>query len=351
MRKIELKYSELTFWHYQWTGFIILCVADILRSLEFWFSTTGSIILMIFTYSSFFCLTLLLRYVYRPLYNLKKPMLLYLLLTCGISYITSALSLELGIFVRPFLIDEQYTWLAYNRNFEYLTQILTNSWSFFVWSILYFNVKYWRDLVAETERSKASSLLATTAQLQMLRYQINPHFLFNSLNSIKALTYENPEQAGVMLTELSEFLRTTLSYNGMVFVPIKEEIEIIEKYLSIEKIRFEERLNYKINYDKIILEKEILCFITQPIVENAIKHGLTNNPAGIDININFSKIEDYLSIEIENTGVLKDHDNSNGTGLKNILERLDNAYSKQYIFSINDDNGVVKIRLLIPDES
>ena len=93
-----------------------------------------------------------------------------------------------------------------------------------------------------------------------------------------------------------------------------------------------------------------MCFITQPIVENAIKHGLTNNPAGIDINIEFAKIEDYLSIEIENSGVLKDHNNSNGTGLKNVTERLDNAYSKHYKFSINEDNGIVKIRLLIPDK-
>lgn len=278
-------------------------------------------------------------------------MFLYFFLMCGISFISSALSWELRILVRPLLIDEQYTWLTYSRDFEYLTLILTSSWPFFVWSILYFNIKYWKDLVAETDRSKASLLLATTAQLQMLRYQINPHFLFNSLNSIKALTYENPEQAGIMLTELSEFLRTTLCYNDKVYIPVKEEIEIIEKYLSIEKIRFEERLNYKIGYDKKILGKEILCFITQPIVENAIKHGLENNPAGIDINISFTRIEDYLSIEIENTGILKNPDNSNGKGLKNVMERLENAYSKEYIFCINDDNGVVKTRLLIPDKS
>lgn len=351
MRKFELKYSELTFWQYQCIGFIIFCANDIFKARKFWLSSTGYIMLMIYVYSVFFFITLLLRYVYRPLYNLKKPLLFNFFLVCIVSFFSSALWRELIIFIEPFIFDTQNSWLTYSRNIDYLMVILTSSWPFLVWGILYFNINYWKDLVAETERSKASSLLATTAQLQMLRYQINPHFLFNSLNSIKALTYENPEQAGVMLTELSEFLRTTLSYNGRVFVPIKEEIEIIEKYLSIEKIRFEERLNYKINYDKKILEKEILCFITQPIVENAIKHGLTNNPAGIDININFSKIEDYLSIEIENTGVLKDHDDSNGTGLKNVLERLDNAYSKQYIFSINDDNGIVKIRLLIPDES
>jgi two-component system LytT family sensor kinase len=345
--KNQLKHFKLTFWHYQLIGWIIFLTNEMLREYQFWATSINTKLYLIITWSVFFSATLGLRYVYRLFYKLKKSPLFYLILISIVSIVTSFFWQVVRLLYIPFLFDDDIV----GRQFSLFSLILLSAWVPFTWSILYFGIKYWNDLQEESERSKASLLLATTAQLQMLRYQINPHFLFNSLNSIKALTYENPEQAGVMLTELSEFLRTTLSYNGRVFVPIKEEIEIIEKYLSIEKIRFEERLNYKINYDKIILEKEILCFITQPIVENAIKHGLTNNPAGIDININFSKIKDYLSIDIENTGVLKEHDDSNGTGLKNVIERLDNAYSKQYILSINDDNGVVKIRLLIPYES
>lgn len=246
----------------------------------------------------------------------------------------------------------------YDQNFnerlksmlEFNGRIFHHMTPFFAWSIGYWGLKSYFEMVNEKTHSANLLLYAKNAQLQMLRYQINPHFLFNSLNSIKALTYENPGKADFMITELSEFLRATLNYNDRVYIPITEEIEIIEKYLSIEKIRFEERLKYKITFEKSILNKDILCFITQPLIENAIKHGLTNNPVGINLSINFTKIEDYLVIEILNNGVLKNTDNPNGTGLKNVTERLDNAYPDQYLFCVNQENDLVRARLLIPDK-
>jgi len=232
-----------------------------------------------------------------------------------------------------------------------LYRVTLSAWVPFSWSILYFGIKYWKDLEEEKERAKATLLLATKAQLQMLRYQINPHFLFNSLNSIKALTYENPEQAGVMLTEFAEFLRTTLCYDDKVFVPVKEEIEIIQKYLKIEKIRYEERLSYSILYDNTILENEILCFISQPLVENAIKHGLTNNPDGIKLVINFSKIDKNICVEVANTGKLMNADHSTGKGLKNVIERLESAYSNNYTLTISEEDSFVKVRILLPEKT
>ena len=123
---------------------------------------------------------------------------------------------------------------------------------------------------------------------------------------------------------------------------------MIEKYLSIEKIRFEERLNYEINYDFRVMEREILCFITQPLIENAIKHGLSASPEGIELKIDFSESGDKLAIEITNTGNYQKETESDGMGLKNITERLDNAYGDRYVFRIYDESGRVKARLLIP---
>ena len=183
----------------------------------------------------------------------------------------------------------------------------------------------------------------------MLRYQINPHFLFNSLNSIKALAFENPEQASFMITELSEFLRITLSYNDKIFIPVSEEIEIIEKYLTIEKIRFEERLDYNISVDSTLIDKKILCFITQPLVENAIKHGMAYKPDGIRLSVFFRQIDQCIAIEIVNEGKLIENGNSTGTGLKNVRERLENAYFKEYILTMTEEGQFVKVRLLLPE--
>ena len=221
-------------------------------------------------------------------------------------------------------------------------------WPFFLWSILYFGIKIWIDLINERENLNKITIHAKEAQLQMLRYQINPHFLFNSLNSIKALIYENPAQAGHMLTEFSEFLRTTLLFKDEIYIPVSEEIDMLEKYLSIEKIRFEERLDYKITYDKDLLNNEILCFITQPLVENAIRHGLTNNPAGLILNINFCVHKELMVIEIENSGSLNKNGASYGTGINNVIDRLKTAYANQYDFSIIEKDNFVKVKLLMP---
>jgi len=231
---------------------------------------------------------------------------------------------------------------------QYLGQWSMMVWPFFLWSILYFGIKVWIDLINEKENLNKITIHAKEAQLQMLRYQINPHFLFNSLNSIKALIYENPTKAGYMLTEFSEFLRTTLLFKDKIYIPVSEEIDILEKYLSIEKIRFEERLDYKITYDENLLNNEILCLITQPLVENAIRHGLTNNPAGLKLNINFSVNKEFMVIEIENSGSLNKNGASNGTGINNVNDRLKTAYQDQYDFSIIEKDNFVKVKLLIP---
>jgi two-component system LytT family sensor kinase len=231
---------------------------------------------------------------------------------------------------------------------QFLGQWSMMVWPFFLWSILYFGIKNWIDLINERENLNKITIHAKEAQLQMLRYQINPHFLFNSLNSIKALIYENPTQAGYMLTEFSEFLRTTLLFKDKIYIPVSEEIDILEKYLSIEKIRFEERLDYKITYDKDLLNNEILCLITQPLVENAIRHGLTNNPAGLKLDINFSVHKELMVIEIENSGSLNKNGASNGTGINNVIDRLKTAYQDQYDFSIIEKDNFVKVKLLIP---
>jgi two-component system LytT family sensor kinase len=347
--KFRKKVSELTFWHYQCLGFSVFLINELLRGTDFFFTSRGSVIYMIYTYSIFFVLTVLLRYIYRPLYELKKSQLFYFFVISAVSFLFSILSFELRLIFRYPLTGTGESWLHFNRNFEYLTIVLTSSWIFFVWGVLYFSIKYWQDLNREYERSRASLLLASKAQLQMLRYQINPHFLFNSLNSIQGLMYQDLKKADLMLTELSEFLRYTLKFSTDIYVSLEDEFEIIEKYLFVEKIRFDDRLDYSIQLPTGLRKEKILCFLTQPFVENAIKHGMKSSPYNkIEIVIEASVDGPNLVIIVTNTGKWKEIEGDDTTGIRNVNERLDNAYPGNYSLNISDDRGHVKVEIKIP---
>ena len=342
--KIRLK---LGFWHYQIIGWIVFLINN---SGLIWIeykTTNDSIFLISDFYIILFLLTIVLRYIYRFIYKSSRSFITYFAVSTAFSILGSILLAESRI-LNNYLFGNYDPWLSVPRDFRYFTYIPRDAWPIFVWSILYFGIKYWQDLLNEKERLAKAELMASKSQLKMLRYQINPHFLFNSLYSIKALTYENNEKAGLMITELAEFLRTTLKFNDKIFIPIKSELEIIQKYLSIEKIRFEERLNYHLVYDNDILNYEILCFITQPLVENAIKHGLAKRIEGINLTIRFYKVDDYIGFKIENDGQYDQNDITKGTGIINIKERLVNAYSDKFYFNIWEEKGKVKVLLKIP---
>jgi LytS/YehU family sensor histidine kinase len=240
---------------------------------------------------------------------------------------------------------------VYTRNrisVIFLYKILFSTWVFLVWNLLYFGVKYWRDLFTERVKAREALILAQKTQLQILRNQLNPHFLFNSLNSIQGLVYENPEIADTVISELSEFLRYSLQYNTRTLVSVNEELEILRKYLRIEKIRYEERLEYDITADQDLQDREIPSFILQPLVENSIKHGLSNNPTGIKILINVYRFNNYLKIEVSDTGKLSSCNWSPGTGISNILERLEKMYPGSSSFSLFEEDGLVKAKIQIP---
>ena len=183
----------------------------------------------------------------------------------------------------------------------------------------------------------------------MLRYQINPHFLFNSLNSIQGLMYQDLKKADLMLTELSEFLRYTLKFNTDIYVSLEDEFEIIEKYLFVEKIRFDDRLDYSIQLPATLNKEKILCFLTQPFVENAIKHGMKSSPYNkIEIAVEASVDGSNLVIIVSNTGKWEENDGDDTTGIKNVKERLDNAYPGNYSLNISDETGHVKVEIKVP---
>lgn len=202
------------------------------------------------------------------------------------------------------------------------------------------------------QRLKTSQLMSSLrqAQLSNLKNQINPHFLFNNLNNIRGLMLENPQKSKDMLTKLSEVLKHALRKNQFDVISIKEELKMVENYISLSKMQFETRLRYfeKINGDT--LSFKIPPMIIQLLVENAIKHGVSNVKKGGRINLNIETNKDKLLIRVENNGKLSVIENSTGVGLKNIIKRLNFLYGDQATFTLKERGGMVVAEIKLPVE-
>lgn len=188
----------------------------------------------------------------------------------------------------------------------------------------------------ELRRAEMQSRLAQ-ARLDSLKMQIHPHFLFNTLNSIAALIHIDPQAADRMIARLSDLLRMTLEAGGAQTVPLREEIEFLNRYLDIQKIRFQERLRVEIELDREAPSAHVPSLILQPLVENAIRHGINPCPSGGDLKISAKRAGENLTIEIANTGAVgTSTDIRSGRGLTLTRERLSHLYGTHHTFSIQN---------------
>lgn len=173
------------------------------------------------------------------------------------------------------------------------------------------------------ERFYQTQTLAKEAELNKLRHQLQPHFLFNSLNSVFALTIVNPKEAGTMITKLAAFLRGTLKRDDDTWVSVEEEMEYIQLYLDIEKVRFSHRLQVNMTIDEESLELKLPGTILQPVIENAIKFGLYNTSEAITISVNVSVSHSRLKVTVTNPyDPAFKTDTGTGFGLSAIRRRL-----------------------------
>lgn len=204
------------------------------------------------------------------------------------------------------------------------------------------------------KRKEATEKMLREAELYNLRQQLQPHFLFNSLNSIIALINFDPSAAKNMAFQLSEFLRGTLRKDDNQLIPLKEELEHLQLYLDIESVRFGDRLTTHINSISDPLESGLLpSMILQPIVENAIKFGLYNVTEKVDIRIDISLESNLLTINVSNPYDQEQYDANKGTGfgLRSIQRRLFLLYSRTDLLSYNTGNGYYNCTIKIPQQN
>jgi two-component system LytT family sensor kinase len=218
-----------------------------------------------------------------------------------------------------------------------------------LWTLTYHLFQYWeRSLKAERDRYQIAAALKEN-QYNNLKTQLNPHFLFNSLNSIRTLVDMNPELSKTAITQLSNLLRSSLQMGKHKTVPLKDELQTVKDYLAIEKIRFDERL--KLQFD-ISPETEMIPvppMMLQTLAENAIKHGISNLKQGGAINISSFRNNGSLHIEITNSGQYNPKPNHDGVGVENTLERLKILYDdKASLLIKNIDAQQVLTEIIIP---
>ncbi len=209
---------------------------------------------------------------------------------------------------------------------------------------------------AEAERKKAEKAqqLALEARFKALRFQVNPHFLFNVLNSMDALSRKSPERITDVIKELSVYLRHTLRPDTPMIAPLEEEVWSIQSYLAIEQIRFKDYLGVTFDISPEALKVNLPDMILQPLVENAVKYGMRTSPMPLRILINAKVTDNRLMIFVNNTGAWMAENNSAprraGIGLVNLRERLDIFYGPQFGMDISSADGWVRVMISLPLE-
>lgn len=305
-----------------------------------------------------FGLSLCLRPIYRRLWA-RSPSLL----TVGVVAVLCSVAAAFLWLLVSQLLFRLFQFGPYPRNvalMAYLGQTFIYTLShhkpflFLSWSALYFGFKYWRREQHQRERALQAAALAREAELQMLRYQINPHFLFNSLNSASALIREDPARAERMLGELSAFLRYSLVQSKVAAVPLGEELAALRNYLDIEKIRFEDKLDVRFDIAPAAERFQVPGFILHPLVENAVKYGMQTGALPLVIEINAQAQNGSLHLAVINSGKLKaktrntsPSSNGVGIGLQNVRQRLAQAFPGRHRFEVFERDGRVRAELEI----
>ncbi|MFC1784777.1 sensor histidine kinase [Candidatus Neomarinimicrobiota bacterium] len=312
--------------------------------------------LLLNKFTGFLC-SIALRYFYKKInyksYSIIKLVLGGVIISLVASHVWFVLDFIISIPLHSLegLIDSYFIFNVYLRT------IWSGFFTLYFWSTLYFVIKFWLEWTEQKKQTEQAILLAQNAQLQMLRYQVNPHFLFNSLSSLRALVRINQKKAEEMILQISKFLRYSLVSKKNNQVLLREELEAIGHYFEIERVRFGEKLITQIDVDPKANEFLIPSFLIHPIIENAIKYGMDSSTMPLKINLIAKVAGSVLQLDIINTGHWIDESKSNsnngtgtGIGLKNVKQRLDLAFPNRNSFDIIRKENSVHIKIIIEKE-
>lgn len=302
-----------------------------------------------------------LRPVFHRIWNksifLRLTLALFAVLICSVVWTVMRMAVFMWMTGETGLWDDFGGWL------------FASIMIFLCWAAFYHGIKYYQLLQSEhatlltieaenkeeqLKRSRAETI-AQEAQLKMLRYQLNPHFLFNTLNAIASLVEgKRSANANTMIVQLSNFLRYSLENDPIRRVSLSQELDALRLYLNIEQTRFGERLRLNFDIDEAASQVKVPSLLLQPLVENSIKYAIAPMEKGGEISILAKLDGDYLVIEVSDTGpgvLMSKNDKTSGVGigLKNTIDRLDTFYGDQYVFQLGTSElGGLRIFIRLP---
>ena len=285
-------------------------------------------------------ISLALRYVYRPLVRRGTSLVTLLVVSVIASYIASVVWTAADN-----LLDDPVTSALGVRGdwgrgpVRPFNGAVYNAFTMLAWSVLYIGIRYYAALQAERERSLRAEAAAHQAQLEALRYQINPHFLFNALNAVSTLVTERRnDEATRMLARVSDFLRLTLTAPVKDEIALADEIDYVRRYLDIERVRFADRLRTEIDVTPEVWEASVPAFVLQPLIENAVRYAIAPRESGGAIVIEAQRSGDLLCVSVVDDGPgMHEAGGRNGAaqiGLANTRDRLRQLYGARGRFEL-----------------
>jgi two-component system, LytTR family, sensor kinase len=345
------------FWRLQfmgWGGAMLLRAMSSIANAQPW----SFLVIVVIATITGFSISLILSVIYRALIN-RRP-----IVTWGVTAIAMSVAVGLYAFIDSWVIslyrqggDASFAQLFLGVFYLDLTLVIS-------WTGLYYAINFFLQVEEQNDQLMRLEAQATSAQLAMLRYQLNPHFLFNTLNSISTLVLlKQTEPANAMLSRLSSFLRYTLVNEPTARVTVQQEIETLKLYLDIERMRFEERLRTEFRIDDAVRNGLMPSLLLQPLVENAIKYAVSPMEYGAEITVEAQLVGPMLRVTVSDTGpglspgtdpssVFGVSSDSTGIGLANIRDRLVQAYGENQRFDIsNRAEGGFQVVIELPFEA
>lgn len=264
--------------------------------------------------------------------------------------IFSALFQLLFYVATSLLVHQSFEWVWIDT----ILNILNWAILFLIWSLVYFTFHFFEQYQSEEVKNLKWQASKNEVELNKLKSQLNPHFIFNAMNTIRALVDEDPKKAKRSITQLSNILRNTLQMGRKKTVTFEEEWKVVMDYIDLEKTRFEERLHCEFDIDPNSNRFDVPALMIQMMIENGIKHGISKLPEGGTIRVTTQVTDDYLHINITNSGQLDQRklDRTTGFGLINNRQRLQLLYGGSASIEItNQDAQTVLTRVRIPQET
>jgi two-component system, LytTR family, sensor kinase len=349
----------LSFWRLQIVGGFCLYAVVLVAGIPDLFRKPGMFRGNSIVVAAIFLGSFLLHRICRALLRRSPTWLSYGLKTSLWSTIVGTLAAVLSTLVT--LNFRQFDWPDLAGNSVQYAVVL------YLWCILYFSIKQWQQMLQERERMLLAESEAREARLSALRYQLNPHFLFNSLNAASTLVLDG-DAAGAtrMLSQIGDLLRTTLDGNALPEMPLAQELAFIDQYLAIEQTRLGSRLRVERNISEDTLDAVVPGMLLQPLVENAVRHGVAALVEGGMVRIESSIHEGGLRIAVLNSGPRRGDASSagassasnggsnangkgGGIGLRNTEERLKTLYGADHLFTLHwPETGGCEVAIEIP---